>query len=111
MLGPGRAEHDQGVSWFFYDASGLKVLGLVPTTFTITPFISRLLRGRCRAGGSGRWILNGSECQCGSSPAGRLKWNEAPRSGFVLAQSRPSWASMIERQIANPMPMPCGLVV
>jgi hypothetical protein len=28
-----------------YDASGLKVLGLVPTTFTITPFISRLLRG------------------------------------------------------------------
>jgi len=40
VLGPGRAEHDQGVSWFTYDASGLKVLGLVPTTFTITPFIS-----------------------------------------------------------------------
>ena len=71
--GPGRAEHDQGVSVFAYDADGPEVFGLgpgltvlmglppptpsamafrmststtilVPTTRTLTPFIFRLLR-------------------------------------------------------------------
>jgi hypothetical protein len=29
---------------------------------------------------------------------------------FAVADSRPSWASMIERQIENPIPMPLDLV-
>jgi hypothetical protein len=42
---------------------------------------------------------------------GKLKENVAPGPGFDSAHSRPPWASMIERLIAKPMPMPCGLVV
>ena len=34
----------------------------------------------------------------------------APLGTFGVAQSRPPWASMIDRLIASPMPMPSGLV-
>src|SRR5260370_5411005 len=43
--------------------------------------------------------------------AGRVNWKTAPFGRFGDAQSRPPCASMIERQIDNPIPMPCGLVV
>src|SRR5206468_1120675 len=42
---------------------------------------------------------------------GSTNWNVAPRPSLAVAQSRPPWASTIERQIASPMPRPCGLVV
>ena len=35
----------------------------------------------------------------------------APRGSFFSAQSLPPCASMIDRLIGNPIPMPCGLVV
>jgi choline dehydrogenase-like flavoprotein len=43
--------------------------------------------------------------------AGRLNSKIAPRGTFAFAHSRPPCASMIERQIASPMPMPPDLVV
>ncbi len=46
-----------------------------------------------------------------SAVTGKAKWNTAPRGSFFAAQSRPPCASMIDRQIGNPMPIPCGLVV
>ena len=42
---------------------------------------------------------------------GRAKWKVAPWSAFGVAHSRPPCASMIERLIDSPMPMPPGLVV
>jgi hypothetical protein len=33
------------------------------------------------------------------------------RPSFVVAHKRPPCDSMIERLIANPMPLPCGFVV
>jgi len=42
---------------------------------------------------------------------GRLKKKIAPRGEFSLAHSLPPWASMIERLIASPMPIPSDLVV
>ena len=42
---------------------------------------------------------------------GNAKWNVAPWSGFGVAQSRPPCASMIDRLIDRPMPMPLGFVV
>src|SRR6267142_5814005 len=43
--------------------------------------------------------------------AGRLKRKIAPRGEFFIAQSFPPWASMIEREIASPIPIPLGFVV
>jgi len=43
--------------------------------------------------------------------AGRAKWKVDPWSAFSVAQSRPPCASMMERLIDSPMPMPSGLVV
>jgi hypothetical protein len=43
--------------------------------------------------------------------AGSVNWKTAPHGSFALAHSRPSWASMIERQIESPSPRPLGLVV
>ena len=42
---------------------------------------------------------------------GKAKWNTAPRGWFLAAHSRPPCASMIDRQIGSPIPIPCGLVV
>lgn len=57
----------------------------------------------------------GRGCRLGYDPegaaAGRVKENVAPGPSLGSAQSRPPWASMIERLIANPKPMPCGFVV
>ncbi len=43
----------------------------------------------------------------------RWQAEEEDRSAgrVVIAHSFPPWASMIERQIASPMPIPSGLVV
>jgi hypothetical protein len=35
----------------------------------------------------------------------------APCGSLDVAQSRPPWASMIDRLIGNPRPVPSGLVV
>jgi hypothetical protein len=43
--------------------------------------------------------------------AGRVNWKLAPSEPVAAAQARPPWASMIERQIDSPMPIPPGLVV
>ena len=42
---------------------------------------------------------------------GRAKWKVAPRVGLLEAQITPPWASMIDRAMASPMPMPAGFVV
>src|SRR6266568_759269 len=42
---------------------------------------------------------------------GRLNRKVAPWGTFAVAHIRPPCASMIERQIDSPMPMPPGLVV
>src|SRR6185295_2722767 len=42
---------------------------------------------------------------------GSENWKAAPRGGFGATHSRPPCASMIERQIQSPIPMPSGLVV
>src|SRR5438128_813390 len=41
-----------------------------------------------------------------AAAAGRRKENVAPAPRLGSAHSRPPWASMIERLIARPMPMP-----
>ena len=38
-------------------------------------------------------------------------WNTAPLGVFPATHNRPSWASMIERQIDRPIPMPSDFVV
>jgi hypothetical protein len=43
--------------------------------------------------------------------AGRVNWKLAPRGTVAAAHTRPPWASMIERQIDSPMPIPPDLVV
>src|SRR5262245_21268252 len=43
--------------------------------------------------------------------AGSVNLKTAPRGWFALAHSRPSCASMIDRQIESPSPRPPGLVV
>src|SRR5207245_7582049 len=45
------------------------------------------------------------------SLAGRLKRKIAPRGEFFIAHSFPPWASMIEREIASPMPIPSDFVM
>jgi hypothetical protein len=42
---------------------------------------------------------------------GKVNANTAPRGSFASAQSRPPWASMIDRQIDSPVPVPLDLVV
>jgi hypothetical protein len=46
-----------------------------------------------------------------SLPIGKVNWKIAPRSSLAIAHNFPPWASIIERQIASPIPIPCGLVV
>src|SRR5262245_4948910 len=41
-----------------------------------------------------------------SPSIGKVKWNLAPRDSLAVAHSRPPWASMIEREIASPIPNP-----
>ena len=41
----------------------------------------------------------------------KVNWNTAPRGMFGDTDKRPSWASMIARQIDSPIPMPSDLVV
>src|SRR5215813_14342403 len=43
--------------------------------------------------------------------SGSVKATVAPSASLLIAQRRPPWDSMIERQIVSPMPMPCCLVV
>jgi hypothetical protein len=43
--------------------------------------------------------------------AGSVNLNVAPPLAFDEAHSFPPWASMIERLIGNPIPIPPGLVV
>src|SRR5882672_810185 len=47
----------------------------------------------------------------GSGAAGRLNRKVAPGPWFGSAHNRPPWASMIERLIASPIPIPWGFVV
>src|SRR6266852_1791234 len=42
---------------------------------------------------------------------GKVKWNVAPRPSLTAAHKRPPCDSTMERLMANPMPLPCGLVV
>src|SRR5882724_2315299 len=46
-----------------------------------------------------------------SAAVGKVKWNVAPRPLFAVAHKRPPCDSTMERLIANPMPLPWGLVV
>jgi hypothetical protein len=41
---------------------------------------------------------------------GKLTWRVTPQGSLAVAQIRPSDASMIERQIESPIPMPVGFV-
>lgn len=41
----------------------------------------------------------------------RTNWNTEPRGVLGKTDSMPSWASMIDRQIDSPIPMPPDLVV
>src|SRR6266478_7610511 len=42
---------------------------------------------------------------------GRVKWKVAPPPLLALAHNCPPCDSTMERLMANPMPLPCGLVV
>jgi hypothetical protein len=46
-----------------------------------------------------------------SALVGRLKQKVAPGPILEVAQTRPPWASTIDRVIAKPIPVPCGFVV
>src|SRR6266849_8012614 len=46
-----------------------------------------------------------------SAAVGRVKWNVAPRPSLAAAHNRPPCDSTMERLMANPMPLPCGLVL
>jgi hypothetical protein len=47
----------------------------------------------------------------GLTLVGKVNWNTAPRGSFASAHSRPPWASMIDRQIDSPIPVPPVFVV
>jgi hypothetical protein len=47
----------------------------------------------------------------GLPAAARLNRKVAPAPWFTSAHNRPPCASMIDRLIASPMPIPCGFVV
>jgi hypothetical protein len=57
---------------------------------------------------STRWLRAPSD---DFSSAGKVKRKTAPWGWFGAADNCPPWASAIERLIANPMPIPSGLVV
>jgi len=59
------------------------------------------------------WQRRGPRTEAGNyrPSVGSVKQKTAPCGSFGIAQSRPPWASTIERLIASPMPMPLGLVV
>jgi hypothetical protein len=59
--------------------------------------------------GRGRWLPDGGGQLL--RIRGRAKWKVAPRSALAVAQNLPPCASMIERLIESPMPMPPGFVV
>src|SRR5216684_4075630 len=59
------------------------------------------------AGGTGGPVAYDELSRC----PGRLNRKVAPWGMFAVAHIRPPCASMIERQIDSPMPMPPGLVV
>ena len=46
-----------------------------------------------------------------STPAGKVNWNIAPRGRLASAHKRPPWASMMDRQIESPIPIPLVFVV
>jgi hypothetical protein len=46
-----------------------------------------------------------------SQASGRVNWKLAPRTELFVAQTSPPWASMIDRAMASPMPIPAGFVV
>ena len=46
-----------------------------------------------------------------SCAAGRVNWNTAPRGSLTSAHNRPPCATMMDRQIASPIPMPLVFVV
>ena len=41
---------------------------------------------------------------------GKLTWSVTPQGSLAVAQIRPSCASMIERQMESPIPMPVDFV-
>src|SRR5258708_28294710 len=49
--------------------------------------------------------------QSPSAPAGKTQRKVAPRLALGCAQSRPPWASTIDRLIRSPIPIPCDFVV
>lgn len=48
---------------------------------------------------------------CVGCAGGSVNENVAPPPGLLLAQMQPPWASIVERQIARPMPVPSAFVV
>ena len=42
---------------------------------------------------------------------GTVNWNTVPDGSIASAHSRPPWASMMDRQIDNPIPIPLDFVV
>src|SRR5262249_41645090 len=46
-----------------------------------------------------------------TSALGKVNLNAAPRGLLASAHRRPPWASMMDRQIDSPMPVPLGFVV
>src|SRR5262249_11152126 len=65
----------------------------------------RRARGRGRSSSEKAFALS---CQDGS---GSVNEKLAPPPSFGSAHSRPPWASMIERLIERPHPMPSGFVL
>jgi hypothetical protein len=45
------------------------------------------------------------------STVGTVNWKTVPDGSIASAQSRPPWASMMERQIDSPIPIPLRFVV
>jgi hypothetical protein len=68
----------------------------------------RLIRAELNAAPPVLWTVYGRSHDAVSAFIGRVNCNVAPWGTFAVAQSRPPWASMIERQIESPIPMPLG---
>ena len=52
-----------------------------------------------------------SQGLCSPASVSNVNRNVAPGPALAVAHNRPPWDSTIERVIARPMPVPCGLVV
>ena len=90
-----------------YDNEVCGVLQLFPLEPRFAPITLRLSdRVSKEASSMGRQVATPSLLW-----AGRVNWKLAPRGTVAAAHTRPPWASMIERQIDSPMPIPPGLVV